>query len=65
MPVRVDLFDEVELPLPPPAFQSIFLFDGGRYVIAMFSPDEAVESVAYTEIRPLAHAMLMDASGQV
>ena len=57
-PVRIALFDQVDLPLPVPALQLLFAGDGVLHVVEHFEADQPVDMVSGCKPRQRPIAML-------
>src|SRR5690606_19270515 len=65
VPIRVRLFDQLDLPLPWPALQRLLSPDRVAHVEVLFVPDEPRDGVTRCEARPASCLVLGHAAGEV
>ncbi len=65
MPVRVSSFDQIDLPLPVPAFELLFASDGVGHIAEHFKADKTVDTVSTGETFDRAIPVLPQARDEV
>jgi hypothetical protein len=64
MPVWVEAFDQVNLPLPVPALQLLFAGDGGYHFVKSLEIDEAINAIPLRKARLDGFSMLPEPSNK-
>lgn len=64
-PNRVSFFDEIDLPLSPPAFDLLLTPDSERHLIEAFKPNQISAGIGLGEPRPNTAFVLANARGQI